>query len=185
MKKVLLILANGCEELEAVTVLDILRRAGIHAVAAGLEVGHKPVVCSRQTVLVPDVGLDEALSQDFHMLVLPGGQPGTDNLGRDRRVVDLVCDMVRQGKYVAAICAAPMVLAAAGVLTGHRATSYPGCLEGMGLSDVHIDSDLVVQDKNIITAKGPGAAMDFALKLVEILTDKPTRDRIERDLQRR
>jgi len=105
MRKVLVMLAQGCEEIEAVTAIDILRRAGIEVTSAGLD--DLPVLASRGVMLLPDTTLDLAQHQDFDMIVLPGGQPGTDNLKADKRLAALLLQMAQQGKYLAAICAAP------------------------------------------------------------------------------
>lgn len=180
MKTVLVPLAPGCEELEAVTIIDILRRAGIVVVSAGLDAG--PVKASRGTVLVPDTTLDEALKQDYDMVALPGGQPGTNNLKADGRIIALTQKMARQEKYVAAVCAAPSVLAQAGLLDGKRATSFPGALDGF--SAVNVQPGTVVEDGNLITSRGPGTAMDFALALVERLAGRSKRDEVEAALQR-
>jgi 4-methyl-5(b-hydroxyethyl)-thiazole monophosphate biosynthesis len=127
MSKVLIPLAQGCEELEAVTVADILRRAGINVITAGLEPG--AVHTSRGMMLLPDATLDEALGTEFDMIVLPGGMPGAENLKNDARVIALLKSMAAAGKYTTAICAAPMALHAAGLLEGKRATSFPGVLD--------------------------------------------------------
>jgi 4-methyl-5(b-hydroxyethyl)-thiazole monophosphate biosynthesis len=127
MASVLVPLAQGCEELEAVTIIDLLRRAGIGVVTAGLDA--QPVRASRGTVLVPDVALDEALKQEYDMLVLPGGQPGADHLNADPRIRGLLKKMAETGRFTAAICAAPLVLASTGLLAGRRATAFPGVLE--------------------------------------------------------
>ena len=182
MARVLVPLAQGCEELEAVTVIDLLRRAGISVVTAGLD--HRPVSASRGTVLVPDTTLDEALKQDYDMVVLPGGQPGTDHLDNDERIHTLLKKMARNKKFTAAICAAPKVLARAGILAGKRATGFPGVLEGMALSNVTLLHDAVVQDGTVITSRGPGTAMDFALILIENLAGKDVRKNVEAGLQR-
>src|SRR3569833_1126549 len=120
MAKVLVPLATGCEELEAVTVIDLLRRASIEVVSAGLGARGEAVRASRGTVLIPDSSLDEALAQEYDMVVLPGGLPGADHLNRDARIHLLLRDMREHGKYTAAICAAPRVLADTG---GKRSTS--------------------------------------------------------------
>ncbi len=180
MPKVLVPLAQGCEEIEAVTVIDILRRAAIEVVSAGL--GAQPVRASRGTVLVPDTTLDAALKYDYDMVVLPGGQPGTDNLKKDVRILDLVKRMAQQGKYVAAICAAPSVLAAAGLLDGKRATCFPNCLDDFPRVNLQIAA--VVEDGKLITSRGPGTAMDFALTLVERLAGYSKRQEVEAGLQR-
>ena len=180
MTAVLVPLAQGSEELEAVTILDILRRAGITTVSASLD--GQPVRCSRGTMLVPDTSLDEALKQDFHMVVLPGGQPGTNNLKADQRIIQLLQRMAAQDRFVCAICAAPSVLATAGLLDSRHATSFPGALDGF--PKVLRQTQAVVRDGKFITSRGPGTAMDFALTLVEHLAGKPKRDEVESGLVR-
>ncbi len=180
MKKVLIPLAQGCEELEAITILDILRRAGVQAVSAGLDA--QPVRASRGAMLLPDTTLDEALKQDFDMIALPGGQPGSNNLRADPRIRALVQRMAQQDKYVAAVCAAPSVLAAAGVLDGKRATSFPGALNDF--PQVQRQDAAVVEDGKVITSRGPGTAMDFALTLVERLAGRAKREEVEAGLKR-
>lgn len=182
MASVLVPLAQGCEELEAVTVIDLLRRARINVVTAGLD--NQPVRASRGTVLVPDTTLANALEQDYDMVVLPGGQPGADNLDGDSRVHELLKAMANSEKFTAAICAAPKVLANAGLLSGKNATSFPGVLDKMGLADVTLQQDAVVQDGKVITSRGPGTAMDFALILIENLAGNEVRDNVEAGLQR-
>jgi 4-methyl-5(b-hydroxyethyl)-thiazole monophosphate biosynthesis len=182
MPRVLVPLAPGCEELEAVTIIDLLRRAGIEVVSAGLAAG--PVKASRGTVLLPDATLDDALKQDYDMVVLPGGMPGAKNLNEDPRVKALLHKMADSGKFTGAICAAPFVLAEAGLLAGKRATSYPGFVDKMNLPDVTSVHDPVVQDGKVITSRGPGTAMDFALALIEILSGRTKRDEVEAALQR-
>ena len=184
MAKVLVPLATGCEELEAVTVIDLLRRAGIEVVSAGLGARGEAVRASRGTVLIPDSSLDEALAQEYDMVVLPGGLPGADHLNRDARIHRLLRDMREHGKYTAAICAAPRVLADAGLLQGHRATSFPGSLTAAQLDGVHYEETSVVQDGKIITSRGPGTAMDFALTLIELLVGRQKREEVERGLVR-
>lgn len=180
MASVLVPLAEGCEELEAVTVIDLLRRAGVEVVAAGLVEG--PVRASRGMVLVPDTTLDAVLGRDFDMIVLPGGAGGTERLRADPRILELLQRMAQQEKYTAAICAAPSVLAAAGLLEGRRATSYPGFLDGH--SSVEYCTDAVVIDGRIVTSRGPGTAMDFALMLIELLVSADKRAEVEKGLQR-
>lgn len=179
---VLVPLAQGCEELEAITVIDLLRRAGVTVISAGLDAN--PVKASRGTVLVPDATLDEILAQDFDMIVLPGGQPGSDHLRDDPRIQQKLKQQAGADKYVAAICAAPRALAQAGLLDGRRVTSFPGSLEGSPAEDVEYVTDPVVIDGKVITSRGPGTAMDFALTLIELLLGKAARDKVEKPLQR-
>ena len=180
MPKVLVPLAQGCEEIEAVTIIDILRRAGIEVVSAGLD--DLPVLASRGVMLLPDTTLDLALQQSFDMIVLPGGQPGTNHLKADKRIIELLQRMAQHGKYVAAICAAPAVLASAGLLDGKHATSFPETLDAF--HKVIKQKDAVVEDGKLITSRGPGTAMDFALTLVERLAGKAKRDHVEAGLAR-
>jgi 4-methyl-5(b-hydroxyethyl)-thiazole monophosphate biosynthesis len=181
MAKVLVPLAQGCEELEAVTVTDILRRAGITVITAGLEAG--AVRASRGMMLLPDATLDEVAGTEFDMIVLPGGMPGSEHLKNDGRIIALLKSMAADGKYTAAICAAPMALHASGLLEGKRATSFPGVLDRLPGTHVYLN-DKVVTDGKVITSKGPGTALDFALTLVELLAGRSRRDAVEADLQR-
>lgn len=182
MSKVLVPLAQGCEELEAVTVIDVLRRAGIQVTSAGLD--DRPVTASRGMVLIPDTTLSRVLHDEYDMIVLPGGQPGADNLDQDTRIKSLLQKMAAAQKFTAAICAAPKVLANAGLLKGKRVTAFPGTLEKLQLDDIKIESAPVVQDDFVITSRGPGTAMDFALQLVELLAGEAKRIEVERGLQR-
>lgn len=182
MATVLVPLAPGCEELEAVTVIDLLRRAGITVVTAGLD--DRPVKASRGVTLIPDTTIDEALEQQYDMVVLPGGQPGADNLERDLRVREVLKKMNDSGRFVAAICAAPKVLAGMGLLRGRHATSYPGVLDKMNVPGLHYSAEAVVCDGKVITSRGPGTAMDFALTLIEQLAGADKRAEVERALVR-
>ena len=182
MASVLVPLAQGCEELEAITVVDLLRRAGIDVVTAGLD--DQPVRASRGCVLLPDMTLDQALQRDFDMVVLPGGLPGADHLDNDVRVHDLLKSMAGSGGYTAAICAAPKVLARAGLLQGKRATSYPGAFAPESVPGLDYVEQDVVTDGKVITSRGPGTAMDFALELIETLAGRNKRDEVEAGLLR-
>ena len=182
MASVLIPLAEGCEELEAVTIMDLLVRADIQVVSAGLKNG--PVTCSRGTVIIPSTTLDDALRQDYDMVVLPGGLPGADYLDKDPRIQDLLVKMSAADKYTAAICAAPKVLASAGLLNNKKATSYPGVIDKMPISGMSYQQQAVVQDGKVITSRGPGTAMDFSLELIEILVGKDKRVEVENALVR-
>ena len=159
MTRVLIPLANGCEELEAVTLIDLLRRAGIEVLTAGLIPGF--VTASHGTRLMPDRTLDEVMEEDFDMIVLPGGLPGSSNLDADPRIHQLLARHHAEDRFVAAICAAPRVLANAGLLKGRSATAYPGALAISDYPELDLLTAPVVVDGKIITSRGPGTAMDF------------------------
>jgi 4-methyl-5(b-hydroxyethyl)-thiazole monophosphate biosynthesis len=182
MANILVPLAQGCEELEAITIIDLMRRAGFNVVTAGLD--DQPVKASRGSVLIADTTIDQAISHDYDMIVLPGGLPGADHLRDDPHVQQKLKDMAAQGKYVAAICAAPRALASAGLLNGKKATSYPGSLEGAPTQNMQYQEDPVVVDGKLVTSRGPGTAMDFALTLIELLAGKEKRKQVETPLQR-
>ena len=182
MPKVLVPIAQGCEELEAVTVIDLLRRAGVEVVTAGLD--NQAVTASRGTVLLPDTELDKVMEEDFDMIVLPGGLPGAERLNDDPRIHLILKRLSKANKYTAAICAAPKVLATAGLLEHKKATGYPGILDKLALSTTQLTTQAVQVDGKVVTSRGPGTAMDFALELIELLRDKETRDTVETALQR-
>ena len=179
---VLVPLAQGCEELEAITITDLLTRAGIKVVTAGLD--DQVVVASRGIKLIPDKLLNEVLEDNFDMIVLPGGLPGADHLNNDPRIQTIVKKLAANNKYTAAICAAPRVLATAGILEGKHATSFPGALDQFPVNNMTYEERSVVIDGNVITSRGPGTAMDFTLTLIELLLSKEKRDEVEEGLQR-
>jgi 4-methyl-5(b-hydroxyethyl)-thiazole monophosphate biosynthesis len=182
MPKVLVPLAEGFEELEAVTIIDLLRRAQIEVVTAGLKPG--PVTGSRRTVILPDTTLETQLAGHFDMIVLPGGLPGADHLDADPGLKDLLHRHAGEGGFTAAICAAPKVLANAGLLDGRDATAYPGTLVPDAFPRVRILDAPVVVDGAVITSRGPGTAMDFGLTLIEHLAGRERRDAVEAALVR-
>lgn len=181
MANVLVPLAQGCEELEAVTVIDLLRRADINVITASLD--NKPVQASRGVVLIADTTLDDALALDFDMVVLPGGR-GADDLDGDGRIHELLKRMADSGKFTAAICAAPKVLAHAGLLQGKEATCFPGAINDGESAGIDLVDIPVVTDGKVVTSRGPGTAMDFALQLIELLAGREKRDAVEAGLQR-
>lgn len=182
MPHVLVPLAPGFEEIEAVTIVDLLRRAGITVVTAGLTEG--PVRASRGVVVVPDATLDEVADDAFDMIALPGGLPGADHLDADPRIHRILQRTAAAGGYTTAICAAPKVLASAGLLDGRKATGYPGVLDRLQLPRTELLQRAVVTDGRVVTSRGPGTAMDFALELIERLLGKAKRDEVEAPLLR-
>ena len=165
MKKVLVPLAPGFEEIEAVTVIDILRRAGVDVLAAGTI--HGEIAGRTGIKIMPDAYLDDVIEKDYDMIVLPGGAAGAEHLKKDRRIRKLLEVMAGKGGFIAAICAAPAVLSAVGLLRGRHATSHPSVQAE--LREAVYQNDRVVVDGALITSRAPGTAMEFAMKLVEVL----------------
>lgn len=166
MKKVNVYLGNGFEEIEALTVVDVLRRAGIDVKTVSIS-KTKEVNGAHNITVLADKTFDEIKNNTVDMLVLPGGMPGTTKLERHKGLRELIEEYYQNGKYIAAICAAPSILGKMGLLESCNATCYPGFekyLKGAVQSDAP-----VVRHNNIITSKGPGTAMLFALELVETL----------------
>jgi 4-methyl-5(b-hydroxyethyl)-thiazole monophosphate biosynthesis len=175
MPKVAVILADGFEEVEAMAIIDVLRRAGIDTVVAGLHDGH--ITSARNVKVIPDTVIDTVRADDFDMVVLPGGQPGSDNLNADPRVKELLRSFSQKGKLTGAICAAPYVLANAGVLAGKHATSYPSYKDRLG--GALYEEKSVVTDGNVLTSRGAGTALTFGLAIVERLISKEKAQQIK------
>ena len=168
-------LATGFEEVEALTVIDLLRRAGIEVKSVSIT-GDKRVMGTHGIPVEADLVYEEADYDVCEMIVLPGGLPGADYLGEHEGLCSQIRSFADNGKYLAAICAAPQVLGAQGVLEGKKATIYPSmedCLVGAEPQD-----EIVVVDGKIITSMGPATAMPFALKLIEVLKDKESSDAV-------
>jgi protein deglycase len=175
MKTALVFLAPGFEEIEAVTVVDVLRRSGVDVTVASLVPG--VVEGAHGVKFVPDKSVEEA-SEVFDAVICPGGNPGYLNLRKDNRVLNIIREAFYAGRLVAAICAAPAVLSDAGILQNKYCTIYPGMEKELEKGGGRPKSDLVVEDGNIITSQGPATALLFALKLVESLVDKRTAKRV-------
>ena len=177
MSKVLIPFTQGVEEIELVAVVDILRRANIEVTMASLD--GQPVVGRSGITISADAKLDEVVNQAWDMLVLPGGLPNADLLKENPDVQKVAQVLARQGKYVAAICAAPAALAHFGLLDDKQATSHP-CAQQTLEQHVHTyQPQAVVEDGAIITSRGAGTAVAFALHLVARLTDQQTADDIK------
>ena len=183
MSRVVVPLVEGFEPVEALTIVDILRRAAIDVVTAA--VGENPVTSAHNIRVEADTTLAAVKDDpDVAMVALPGG-PGTPKLGESAELQALVERLEAEGKEIAAICAAPSILATFGVLQGKRATSFPAVRDKLIAVDVDYQEEAsVVRDGRVTTSRGPGTAMDFALALVEILAGKAKRDEVESGLMR-
>ncbi len=175
--KVLIPLAEGFEEIEAVTVIDLLRRADIHAVTAALK--KNPVSGTHDILVTADCLLSKVISEivNFDAIVLPGGMPGSANLKNDPRIINIIKQINKSGGLTAAICAAPIVLSEAKILTGKKFTCYPGYEDE--ITEGIFTDESVASDGSIITCKGAGLATLFALAIIEFIKDKETAKRIK------
>jgi len=182
MSSVLVPLAHGCEELEAITITDLLVRANIQVTTAGLD--NEPVKAARGTQIIPTANIENFQDKEFDMIVLPGGLPGANFLRDNKIVQNLIKKHAANGKYIAAICAAPKALAEAGILKNKTITCYPGALDEVELADTEIKDTALEIDGKIITSRGPGTAMDFALSLIELLEGRGVREEVENGLVR-
>jgi len=164
MKTVLVPLAGGVEEIEAITIIDILRRAELNVTTVAL--ADRTVSGAHGINVIADKTLSEVKDSNFDALILPGGMPGTTNLLESEELKKLIKTHFDSSKLTGAICAAPWVLSDTGVLKGKTATCYPG-FEDKFSDTTEKSTDRVVVDDNVITSRGPGTAMEFALKIVE------------------
>lgn len=178
MKTVYLFTADGVEEVEALTVVDLLRRAEVNVSMVSIS-GSRQITGAHGIVFMADLLFDE-LAQEADMLVLPGGGPGTQNLMHHEGLKKMLLHYNHQKKDLAAICAAPGVLGIHGILNGKRAVCYPGCEENLVGATV-LESTVVI-DENIITSKGPGTAMEFALVLIQRLCGEEKMQEIKQGL---
>ena len=168
MSKIGIFMANGCEEIEGLTVVDIARRAGVEIETISIT-GENKVTSSHNITFETDTTKEKADYSSYDGIVLPGGMPGTTNLGADETVNNVIKEFAQSGKLVSAICAAPSVLGLAGLLDGKKATCYPG-FEDKLLGADFLEEKVVV-DGNIITSKGLGTAIPFSLEIVRYLLD--------------
>jgi len=162
VNKVLVYLAPGFEEIEAVTIIDLLRRADIEVMVVGLI--EKSVTGSHGITILSDITIEQVDPGDYDYLVLPGGQPGTNNLKKNKKVIESIKSFMQDNKLIGAICAAPIVLLEAGILKNKRITSYPS--EKTVFTSAVYEESSVVKDDNIITSRGVATAIDFALDLI-------------------
>lgn len=171
MSRVCVFLADGFEEIEGLTVVDILRRAGVDTQMVAVK-EERMIMGSHQIPIQCDICLKDADFSDTELLVLPGGMPGTLHLGECRELTELLLQFHRDGKKVAAICAAPSVLGDLGILNGKKACCYPGFEDR--LTGAEVSFDKVAVDGNVTTSRGMGTAIPFALALVAQLVSEET-----------
>lgn len=175
MGKIAIFMADGCEEIEALTVVDVLRRADLEAVTVSITEIPK-VTGSHGIVFETDTVVSDVQWNEYDGVVLPGGKAGTDRLGASREVTEVIREFDEKDKLVAAICAAPSVLGENGLLKGRKATSYPGFEEKLIGADCRTAD--VVWDEHIITSRGMGTAIDFSLAIVAYYRDQETARRL-------
>ena len=165
MSKVAVILADGFEEIEALTVVDVLRRAKIECDTISI---NKIEVTGAHNISVKADSIISDKLKEYDLIVLPGGMPGSTNLRDNNKVIEIVKYFSENNKLIGAICAAPIVLAKADVIDGRTITSYPGYEEELSKAN-YISDKIVVEDGNIITSRGPATALEFSYKLLKKL----------------
>lgn len=179
MSKIAICMADGCEEIEGLTVVDLVRRAKLNIDMISIN-GTDMVKGSHGIEFKCDKLIEDVDFGDYQGIVLPGGIPGTPNLESNDCVTEAVKKFAEEGKMVAAICAAPSILGHLGVVNGKKATSYPGFDQEM--SGCKYKTDSVVKDGNIITSRGMGTAIDFGLAIIEYMTEKATSDTMTKNI---
>ncbi|CAK5085695.1 unnamed protein product [Meloidogyne enterolobii] len=183
-KTALIIGSDGSEDIELIVTSDVLRRAGIDVTIAGLQ-DEKHITLARKAILQVDALFKDVAEKEFDAVILPGGQPGSDNLAKDERVGKLLQRHEKGGKIVAAICAAPIALVSHGIAKkegGGTLTSYPAVKEKIIAGGYNYSEDKVCVWKNVVTSRGPGTAFLFSLKLVEMLTDLEKSETVKKAL---
>ncbi len=168
-------MADGFEEIEAITPIDILRRANLDVTTVSIT-NDLMVTGAHAITLKADISIKDVNTSEIDMAVLPGGMPGSKNLNESTEVKNILQDLSVRGKLIGAICAAPMVLGNMGLLKDKKAICYPGFEDQM--KGAILASNKVETDTNITTGKGPGVSTQFALRLVELLVDQQTADEI-------
>mmetsp|Transcript_22072 Transcript_22072/g.43429 ORF Transcript_22072/g.43429 Transcript_22072/m.43429 type:complete len:204 (-) Transcript_22072:410-1021(-) len=187
---VLVVMADGSEEMESVIPIDVLRRARASVIVAAVCDSGKTLTCSRGVRIEADVRLDDLLdasstSPSFDLVIVPGGMPGASNLAASEPLRSLLLAQNSRGAWVAAICAAPaVVLAPLGIVKGRRATCHPAFAKDLESAQGGCSEDRVVveHEAKIVTSRGPGTAMEFALECVEVLFGKETREEVAKPM---
>jgi 4-methyl-5(b-hydroxyethyl)-thiazole monophosphate biosynthesis len=175
MKRVVLFTAEGFEEIEALAVVDVLRRGGVECHICSIK--NEDITGSHGITVKGDITMDDADFRSYDGIVLPGGMPGSENLRSNLRIVELVKDFYMSGKLTAAICAAPIVLTEAGIAGGKKITSHPSVMNRLG-NCIYTENPVEV-DGNIITSRGPATAISFGLAILEYLGYKEEADNLK------
>jgi len=178
MVKVIVPLADGFEDIEAVSIIDILRRGGLEVVTVSL--AGEGAVSAHEVEIKADKHLDNIDPSQFDAIVLPGGDGGMKNLRANQKILEIIREFSAAGKWTAAVCASPSVLGTAGILTGKKATCYPGYEENLTGAD--LSEDRVVVDGKVVTSRGPGTAPEFALKLVALFKNPETAQKLKKGM---
>ena len=181
MNRMLVLVADGFEETELVAPVDIWIRGGVKVTLASID-DDAEVEGGHNLVLKADAGLSELNLNDYNAVFLPGGSRGVDNLKHSEAVLDIVREYHEKGKLVTAICAAPSVLAAAGITFKHKITSYPGMDGDLKKFCASYSTDRVVVDGKLVTSRGAGTAEEFGLKVLEILEGKEVSERVREQM---
>lgn len=179
MKKVYLFLAYGFEEVEALTTVDLLRRGGIEAITVSVSTSNI-VTGAHKIPVTADIKIDEITLNEADAIVLPGGQPGVDNLMTCDIMKKIIQSAYESNKLICAICAAPMILGKMGLLEGRKATCYPSCTGA--LTGAEVSDDKVCVDGNIVTSQGVGTAIDFALEIIKILASEEISNQVKESI---
>lgn len=182
MKKFLVFLAEGFEEIEALSPVDFLRRVGVDVDTVSIT-KEKKVLGAHGIPVIADKIIDEINSEEYMGLYIPGGIPGSTNLRDNERVIELVKEFNKAGKILSSICAGPIVLDKAGVIKDKKVTSYPSFEDSLKNIGEYIDDEIVVEDGNIITGRGPAIAAYEAFKLVEIIKGKESLNKLKDEIQ--
>ncbi len=177
--RAVIFLAEGFEEIEAITVIDVLRRAKVDIKVVSVS-DKLAVAGAHKITVIADALYEEIDFADIDMLILPGGMPGTTNLTSHQRLIQSITQHAKDDKWVCAICAAPSILGKLGILRGKSAVCYPGFEDSLQGAEVKYDS--VIHDGKVVTARGPGVSIQFALKLVEILKGPELSEKIKNDM---
>ena len=180
--KVMLAVADGSEDIETVTVSDVLRRAGIEVVLVSV-MPQRQITCARGIQLRADALMADVMEQHWDAIVLPGGLPGAEHLADCAALIALLREQQAAGRLIGAICAAPaLVLARHGLLKGYKATAFPGCEEALRQGGALQVLGDVVTDRRMVTSRGPATAMAFALQLVRLLASEQQADQVGKAL---